>query len=116
MNIPDNGDIGYFVEIDLKYLDEIKEKTKNFPFWTENEKNKPDDFIPYMNESKPNTYTQTKKLLCDWTYKYNYLIQYRKLNFYIRHGMIVEKVHELISFKHSKWLEKYTKFITQKRK
>ena len=35
------------------------------------------------------------------------------LNFSIRHGMIVEKIHEIISIKQSKWLEKY--FNTQKR-
>ena len=37
------------------------------------------------------------------------------LKFYIRHGMVVEKPHEIISFKQNKWLEKYIKFCTQKR-
>ena len=37
------------------------------------------------------------------------------LNFYVRHGMVVEKIHEIISFKQSKWLGKYTNFNTQKR-
>ena len=32
----DDSDIGYFVEVDLKYPDNIKEKTKNFPFAPEN--------------------------------------------------------------------------------
>ena len=38
------------------------------------------------------------------------------LQFYVRHGMIVEKVHEIIPFKQSNWLEKYICFKTQKRK
>ena len=37
------------------------------------------------------------------------------LKFYVRHGMIVEKIHEIISFKQSKWLEKYIRFNTQNR-
>ena len=37
------------------------------------------------------------------------------LKFYVRHVMIVEKIHEIASFKQSKWLEKYISFITQKR-
>ena len=37
------------------------------------------------------------------------------LKFYVRHGMVVEKVHEVISFKQSKWLEKYINFNRQKR-
>ena len=56
-----------------------------------------------------------KKLVCDWTDKKKYLIHYRMLKIYVRHGMIVEKIHEIISFKQSKWLEKYTSFNTQKR-
>ena len=36
------------------------------------------------------------------------------LKFYIRHGMIVEKIHDVISFKQSIWLEKYIIFNTQK--
>ena len=37
------------------------------------------------------------------------------LYFYVRHGMKVEKVHNVISFKESKWLEKFLSFNTKKR-
>ena len=37
------------------------------------------------------------------------------LKFYVGHGMIVEKVHEIISFKQSNLLEKYISFNTKKR-
>ena len=37
------------------------------------------------------------------------------LNFYIKPGMIIDEVHEIISFKQSKWLEKYISVNTQKR-
>ena len=37
------------------------------------------------------------------------------LKIYLRHGMIVEKVHNVKSFKQSRWLEKYISFNTQKR-
>ena len=39
LNTPDDSDIGYFVEVDLKYPDNIKERTKYFPFCPENKKN-----------------------------------------------------------------------------
>ena len=68
-----------------------------------------------MTKIKPDTYTQTKKLICDWSDKKNYLVHYRMLKSYVKHGMIVDKFHEIISFKQSKWLEKYIKFNTQKR-
>ena len=66
-----------------------------------------------MKEIKHDTYIQNKKLICDWSDKKNYLIHYRMLKFYVRHGMIVDKVHEIISFKQSRWLEKNRIFNTQ---
>ena len=114
LNTPDDSDIGYFIEADLLYPDNIKEKTKNFPFAPENKKLDLDK-NDYMKEIKPDTYVQSSKLICDWSDKKNYLIHYRMLKFYIRHGMIVDKVHEIFSFKQSKWLEKYISFNTQKR-
>ena len=37
------------------------------------------------------------------------------LKFYVRHGMVVEKVHEIVSYIQSKKLEKYVSLNTQKR-
>ena len=115
LNTPDDSNIGYFIEVDLTYSNNIKENTKNFPFATVNKKINPDKFSDYMKEIKPDTYIQTKNLICDWSDKKNYLVHYRMLKFYFRHGMIVDKVHNIISFKQSRWLEKYINFNTQRR-
>ena len=117
LNTPDDADIGYFLEVDLKYPDDIKEKTKNFPFCPENKfihKDKYND-NEYMKIIKPKNYAKSKKLFCDWTDKKNYLVLYRMLKFYVRHGMVVDKTHEIFSFKQSNWLEKYINYNTQKR-
>ena len=42
-------------------------------------------------------------------------IHCRMLKSYVGHGMVVEKVREIISFKQGKWLEKYISLNTQKR-
>ena len=112
---PDDADIGYFLEVNLKYPDDIKEKTKHFPFCPENKKINPNKYNDYMKKIKPKNYTKSEKLICDWTDKKRYLIHYRMLKFYVRHGMIVEKIHEILSFKQCKWLEGYISFNTQKR-
>ena len=99
----------------MKYPDNIKEKTTSFPFCPENKKIDPDKYNDYMKKIKPKNYTKSKKLICDWTDEKKYLIHYRMLKFYVRHGMVVEKIHEIISFKQSEWLESYISFNTQKR-
>ena len=68
-----------------------------------------------MKQIKPKNYAKSNKLICDWTDKKDYLVHYRMLKFYVRHGMVVDKIHEIISFKQSNWLEKNVNFITQKR-
>ena len=68
-----------------------------------------------MNLNKPESYVKCKKLICDWTDKQKYLVHYRLLKFYVKHGMEIMKVHEVISFKQKKWLEKYIDYNTQKR-
>ena len=114
-NTPDGADIGYFLEVDLKYPDNIKEKTKNFPFCPENKYIPKEKYNDYMKKIKLKNSAKSKKLICDWTDKKKYLIHHRMLKFYVRHGKIVEKIHEIISFKQSRWLEKYISFNTQKR-
>ena len=99
LNTPDDSDIGYFIEVDLRYPDNIEEKTKNFPFAPENKVIPKVKYNDYMKKIKPKNYTEAKKLICDWTDKKNYFILYRMLKFYVRHGMIVDKIHEIISFK-----------------
>ena len=115
LTTPDDSDIGYFVEADLKYPDNIKEKTKSFPFAPVNRKINPDNLNDCMKTIKPDTYTQTKKIICDWSEKKNYSVHYGMLKFYVKHGMIIDKVHEIISFRQSRWLEKYIHFNTQKK-
>ena len=56
---PDDADIGYFSEVDLKYPDNIKEKTNNFPFCPEIKKMNPDKYNNFMKK-KPKNYKKSK--------------------------------------------------------
>ena len=57
LNTADDNEVGYFLEVDLKYPNNIKEKTKNLPFCQENMKIDPDKINEYMNKIKPKNYT-----------------------------------------------------------
>ena len=74
LNTPDDNEIGYFIEVNLKYPDNRKEKTKNFPFCPENKKINPNKYNDYMNNIKLKKNTKSKKLICDWSDKKRYLI------------------------------------------
>ena len=63
--IPDNNEYGYFIECDLEYPAEIKEKTENFPLCPYQTKADPNLFSEYMNSVKQPNYKPTEKLMCD---------------------------------------------------
>ena len=114
-NTPDDNEYGYFVECNLEYPAEIKEKTKNFPFCPYQTKADPNLFSGYMNNINQPNYKPTSKLMCDVTNKSKYMIHYRMFKFYLNQGMKVTKIHTIYKFKQSPWLGKYIDHNTQKR-
>ena len=56
LNTSDESDIGYFVEVDLKYPDNIRQKTKSFPFCSEKNSISKDDFNDLMRSIKPKNF------------------------------------------------------------
>ena len=46
-----------------------------------------------MKKIKPRKNTQPKKLFHDRTDEKNYFIHYRMSKIYVRHGMILDKIH-----------------------
>ena len=114
-NTPDDNEFGYFIECNLEYPAEIKEKTKNFPFCPYQTKADPDFISAYMNNVNQPNYKPTPKLMCDVTNKSKYMIHYRMFKFYLNQGMKVTKIHTIYKFKQSPWLGKYIDHNTQKR-
>ena len=114
-NTPDDNEFGYFIECNLEYPAEIKEKTKNFPFCPYQTKADPNFFSGYMNNVNQPNYKPTSKLMCDVTNKSKYMIHYRMFKFYFNQGMKVTKIHTIYRFKQSAWLGKYIDHNTQKR-
>ena len=60
LNTADDSDIGYFVEVDLKYHDNIKKKTKNFQFDPEKEVIPKDKYNDFIKKIQPKKYTKAK--------------------------------------------------------
>ena len=46
--------------------------------------------------------------------KKNYVVDYRNLQYYLWQGLILKKVHRILEFKQSAWMELYINFNSQK--
>ena len=115
LNTSDCSNTGYVLIVDLIYPDNIKYKSKNFPFCPENKTINPDNYTEYMKEHEPKPHRPSTKLICDQNNKEYYIVHFRNLKFYLRMGMINKKVHRIVSFDQSPWLSKYIDYYTHKR-
>ena len=71
LGTPDDSDIGYFVEVDKKYPNNIREKSE-FSILSSKQvipNNKDNDNMKKIILENYKKYTKSKKLLCDWTDK-----------------------------------------------
>ena len=90
LNIQDDSEKGYILEVDIENCTNLHDVHKDLPFCCE---------IKCPGESK------TKKLLTTLEPKLNYVVHYRVLKQAIQNGLKVTKIHKVISFDQKPWLK-----------
>ena len=98
-NYDENGNIGYFLEVDTDYLNKLFNLDKDLPFLPESKK-----------------VNKVEKLICDIEDKKKYVIHIRALKQEINNGLRLKKVHRIIQFKQKTWLKTYIDTNTELRK
>jgi hypothetical protein len=74
-------------------------KSKNLAYCPENIFIEEEDLCPYqINLLKGKKRPKVNKLVLSQTDKKNYIVHYRMLIYYLQQGMILKKVHRIISF------------------
>uniref|UniRef100_A0A336MAQ8 CSON012963 protein n=1 Tax=Culicoides sonorensis TaxID=179676 RepID=A0A336MAQ8_CULSO len=89
-NIPDDGDYGYVLSVDIDYPSELHDEHNELPFFPERKK-----------------FGNTEKLCATLENKKNYVVHYRNLKQAMQNGLILKKVHKILKFKQSKWIAPY---------
>lgn len=99
-NVEDNAEWGFILEVDLLYPEHLHNHHNDLPFC-------PEKCIPPGGK--------TKKLIANLYNKYNYVIHYVHLKKCLEHGLILRKVHRVITFRQSPYLKQYIELNTQLR-
>ena len=110
--------IGYFLEVDLKYPDELHELHKDYPLAPEKLAVSSDMLSKYSRKIADKYEIKVgdvKKLIPNLGNKTNYVVHYRNLSLYLSLGMKLTKIHRVPTFKQPDWMKKYIDFNTIKR-
>lgn len=115
----DEGEYGYILVVDLIYPKSLHNLHKDLPMAPEHKNIRYEMLSPFQKELlkklglKQNS--KIPKLLTTLTEKQNYVVHYRNLKFYIKHGLKIKKIHKILQFKQSYWLKSYINFNNKKR-
>lgn len=119
MKISDTANKGYILSVDLDYPQSLHDKHNNFPMAPEHKVINYELLSPYQKEMlkilklKSNS---TPKLLTTLERKNNYVLHYRNLKFYVKHGLVIKQIHKVLEFKQTEWIKPYIIFNNDKRK
>ena len=97
-NYNNNSDIGYLFYVDITYPHTLRDKHSDLPFL-------PDRMLV----------NKVNKLICSEYDKTNYSVHILALQQALKHGLILKKVHKVISFRQGAWLEPYITMNTELR-
>ena len=118
-----NGRTVYILEVDLEYPKELHDLHNDYPLAPEvmNVKanmlsEKQVEIYKLINGSKEPKDEKTKKLILNLNEKSKYVVHIRTLQFYLKHGLKLKKVHRAIKFEQKEILKPYIEFNTEKRK
>ena len=113
---------GWILEADLEYPKELHEEHNSFPLAPEKKQVKKEWMSPKQFDKnslikdldlKP---PKCNKLLLTLQDKNNYVVHYRNLQFYLKQGMKLKRVHRVLEFEQECWMEPYIRMNREFRK
>ena len=113
MSISEKRPIGYFLEVDLKYPDELHKLHNDYPLAPEKLAISSDILSKYCKTIADKYEMKAgdiKTLIPNLGNKTNYVVHYKNLQLYLSLGMKLTKIHRVLEFKQSGWIEKISRF------
>ena len=109
ISIKEKSSIGYFLEIDLEYPDELCELHNDYPLVPEKlavSRNMLSKSSKNIADKYGIKVGDVKKLIPNIGNKINYGVHYRNLQLCLSLGMKLTKTHRVLKFKQSDWMKK----------
>jgi len=114
--IENNADTGYVLEVDLDYPEHLHDEHSDYSLAHVNLTIKKDMLSPHLQKLREKLNMKgrpSRKLVPNLDSKQQYVLHYRNLKYYLSKGMNLTKLHLVIEFTQSAWLEPYIDFIRE---
>lgn len=98
----DDSPTGHFLEVDVEYPETLHDSHNDLPLLAE-------QMVP------PNSKFNIPKLIPNLRNKTKYIVHYRNLKQAIGLGLVVTKIHRVLSFSQAPWLKTYIDYNTRLR-
>ena len=117
-SISEKSSVGYILEVDLEYPDELHALHNNYPLGSEKLAVTYailSDYCIKIADEYEIKVGDVKKLIPNLINKTKYLLHYRNRQLYLSLGMKLAKIRRVLKFKQSGWMKKYIDFNTKKK-
>jgi hypothetical protein len=118
-NLTADSDIGYILEVDLSYPENLHDLHSSFPLVAEQVTFTADDLSAYsrasvstLRGSQALSSYKSSKLCTNLKNKKKYVTHYRCLQTYLRNGLKIDKIHRVIKFRQTDYVRKYIEICT----
>ena len=116
LNVPEDSELGYIIEVDLEYPKELHDKHNLYPLAPEHVQFDDDILSPFQRKYFPSIRGSVRKLVPNLHSKEKYIVHYRNLQLYVSLGMQIKKIHRVMQFEQSCWMKPYIDLNTDKKK
>lgn len=101
LQVSDDAEFGFILEVDISYPEHLHCFHNDYPFCAQK-------FIPQGGK--------TSKLIPNLYSKFHYVIHYVHLKTCLKNGLLLNKIHRVVTFKQKPFLKKYIDLNTELRK
>jgi hypothetical protein len=113
-SVSDESTTGYILEVDLEYPTHLHDLHNDYPLAPERLLIKPEMLSPYNRDLSEGA-VMSEKLVSNLMSKTKYVLHYRNLKLYKRLGLIVTKIHRVLTFTQDPWMRPYIELNTSMR-
>ena len=115
MSIAEDSPTGYIINCDLEYPSHLHDAHSDYPLAPEHLIISSEMLSPFARNLQGENWKPMQKLIPNLYNKTDYVVHYRNVQFYVKQGLVLKKIHKVLSFTQRRWLKPWIDLCTAQR-